>query len=58
VSISINKQLGLVADDLWSMLLRGAGVIDRSKVPPNPDKILISSVGWDLVYALESKNPE
>lgn len=55
VAISINKKAGLVAEDLWSMLLRGAGVIDKSKVPPNPDKVMISSIGWDLVFALETK---
>lgn len=53
IAIQINRKAGIVSDALWSVLLRGPGVIERSKQPPNPDKSVISDVAWDLATFLD-----
>jgi hypothetical protein len=36
------------------VLLRGAGKIDNSKRPPNPDPKLFTESSWDMAFFLES----
>jgi len=43
---------------MWSVLLRGCGVYDKSKIPPNPDKTVITQSSWDLAYFLDITFPE
>jgi dynein heavy chain len=31
IAIQINRKAGLVSDALWSVFLRGAGVVDKAK---------------------------
>lgn len=53
ISISINKNAGIVKEALLSVLLRGAGVIDKAKQPQNPDKNMITVLNWDLAYFID-----
>lgn len=54
ISTSINKNSGILSEQLWSILLRGAGIFDKSKQPPNPNKDIISAIAWDLAYYLDT----
>lgn len=54
ISTSINKNSGILLEALWSILLRGAGIFDKSKQPINPNKEIISQIAWDLAYYLDS----
>ena len=53
ITIQINRKAGLVSDLLWSSFLRGAGVFDKTKLPINPEKNLITDSAWDLAFFLE-----
>lgn len=55
---SINKKSGLLSELAWSVFLRGCGVYDKSKIPANPDKTVISVSSWDLAFYLELTFPE
>lgn len=57
IAVNINKESKLLSEDLWSVFLRGAGVIDKFKRPMNPDKGMFSERSWDLAYHLDSKFP-
>jgi len=57
IAISINKRKELFEEAKWNVLLRGAGVLDKGKQPANPDKISISSDGWDLICYLDASFP-
>ena len=37
-------------------MLRGAGVVDRTKNPAIPDKNMFSNVAWDIVIYLDNTN--
>lgn len=39
------------------MLLRGAGIINKSIQPENPSPSLISQLGWDLAFFVETICP-
>ena len=43
ISTSINKNAGDLKEDIWSLFLRGAGVIDKDKNLKNPEKTLIGT---------------
>jgi len=38
---------------MWSAFLRGAGVMEKSKLPQNPDKTLITETSWELACYLD-----
>lgn len=50
---SINKEAGILKEDLWYLFLRGAPVFDKSKMPTNPDPEIISPLSWELAYYLD-----
>ncbi|KAL4487471.1 hypothetical protein ABPG72_006991 [Tetrahymena utriculariae] len=58
IATSINKHANILNEDIWRILLRGAGLFDKSKQPPNPDKTMIQPLSWDLAYSLEIDFPE
>ena len=51
---SIQRRAGLIDEALWSYLLRGAGIFDRTDQPPKPECLqsFVSDAAWDLVYCL------
>lgn len=53
ISTSINKQAKILDELLFGVFLRGAGVMDKSKQPPNPDKEKLGNLAWDLAYYLD-----
>ena len=53
IATSVNRNSLLLPEQLWSVFLRGAGVFDRAKQPPNPDRRLLSAPGWDLAHYLD-----
>ena len=57
IAVSINKESKLLSEGLWSVFLRGAGLVDKFKKPMNPDKTMFSERSWDLAYSLDSKFP-
>lgn len=52
-STSINKEAGILSEDLWLVLLRGAPVYDKSKIPDNPDPEILTTLAWELAFYLE-----
>ena len=54
IAAQINRKANKISDGLWSSFLRGAGVIEKSKIPPNPDKILIGESSWELAAYLDA----
>ena len=63
ISTSIQRKAGLIDETLWSYLLKGAGIFDKTDQPPKPDCLqgFLSDSGWDLIYcltrdAIEEKN--
>uniref|UniRef100_A0A0G4I0U0 Uncharacterized protein n=1 Tax=Chromera velia CCMP2878 TaxID=1169474 RepID=A0A0G4I0U0_9ALVE len=42
----------------WSLMLRGPGLIDAKKMPPNPDPDRIAEKAWLYVYAISLTMPE
>jgi dynein heavy chain len=57
IAVNINKESKLLSEELWSVFLRGAGLIDKFKKPMNPDKTVFSERSWDLAYSLDSRFP-
>ena len=53
ISIQINRKAGIVSDLLWTVFLRGSGLIDKAKQPINPDKLILNDAAWDLAYYLD-----
>jgi len=53
ISSSINKLAKILSPALFSILLKGATVKDRSKMPANPYVERISNVSWELAYYLD-----
>ena len=49
---SINRNSGKINEQLWSCLLRGAGIMNKAHMPDNPSPSLITLLGWDLAYYL------
>ncbi len=58
ICAQILRQKGEIADQYWMLLLRGPGLMDRSKQPPNPDPARITDVSWDLMNSLEASGEE
>lgn len=55
---SINRNNGIINDQLWSCLLRGAGIMNKTNMPENPSPGLITQNGWDMAYYLQLVMPE
>jgi dynein heavy chain len=51
----ILKQRGEIADDEWSLAIRGSGAMERENMPKNPRPEVISDQVWDLIYAAETR---
>lgn len=58
MSTSINRNSGKINETLWSTLLRGAGIFNKALQPENPSQGIISLIGWDLCFFLETVCPE
>ncbi|CAM9277540.1 unnamed protein product [Ascophyllum nodosum] len=43
--------------DEWGLFLRGAGLVDRSAQPPNPDPTRLTAAQWDIIFASEQLPP-
>lgn len=54
ISTSINKDAEVLDPNQFSVLLTGAGMIDKNAIPPNPDKDRIQNSSWELAFYLES----
>lgn len=57
ITIGIQKNAGVVSEALWMIFLRGAGVVDRNEMPPNPDPHILKENDWDLAYYIEKHFP-
>ena len=57
IAVNINKESKLLSEELWSVFLRGAELVDKFKKPMNPDKGIFPDRSWDLAYNLDSKFP-
>lgn len=55
ICTSIQRRAKSIPEEGWKYLLRGAGVMDKSEQPEFPQgaEDVISSLAWDLAYALE-----
>lgn len=53
ICLAINLDSEILDNGLLDCFLRGAGKIDESKRPPNPDPKLIVDSHWDLAFYLE-----
>lgn len=42
----------------WSLLLRGIGLLDLSRKPPNPDPEFFTEKMWEYMYAIQSYSVE
>lgn len=58
IATSINRNNERINENLWSALLRGAGIINKQAQPENPNPNMISQLGWDLAFFLETVVPE
>src|SRR5688572_14793652 len=55
---SINRNSGKINEQLWSCLLRGAGIMNKANMPDNPSPSLITLNGWDLACYIQLIFPE
>lgn len=55
---SINRNYNKINESLWSCLLRGAGIMNKSNMPENPSPSLITQLAWDLAYYIQQILPE
>ncbi len=58
MATSINRNSQKINENLWSTLLRGAGIINKTVQPENPAPSMIPQIGWDLAFYLETICPE
>jgi dynein heavy chain, axonemal len=58
IATSINRNSQKVNEGLWGTLLRGAGIINKAQQPENPAPSMISQIGWDLAFYLQTICPE
>ena len=56
ICTSVMRNDGKIAFEVWNFLLRGAGAMTVGG-GPNPDDSWISSMGWELLNALETLIP-
>ena len=57
IAASVHRKAGNITSVAWELLLRGAGIVDRTKQPENPDSSLFPVNSWDLVATLDAKLP-
>jgi hypothetical protein len=50
MATSINRNNEKINEQLWGVLLRGAGVMNKSHMPENPSPSIITLLGWELAY--------
>ena len=50
----ILRNAGEIGANEWSLFVRGAGIVDRSNQPANPQPARISEASWDILYKAES----
>ena len=55
IGTSIQRNGGVINDVHWNLLLRGAGIFDKSAQPPRPRSVegFISDAQWDIIYSLQ-----
>lgn len=53
ITTSINRNNKKISQEVWSVLLRGPGLLDAEFArvkPDNPDPKLLTALGWDVLY--------
>jgi dynein heavy chain, axonemal len=58
IATSINRNSQKINENLWSTLLRGAGIFNKAQQPENPSPSMIPQLGWDLAFYLQVICPE
>jgi len=57
IASSIQRKLGLIEQPMWNFLLRGAGLFDKTEMPPKPEFLVtVSRHSWELLYQLSKFN--
>ena len=53
IATNIQRRMKLIDPDLWNLLLRGAGIFDKSNMPKKPESLnFVSDASWELVYCI------
>ena len=56
ICTSIRRNSGQINQQVWSVLLRGAGLLDAEQArnkPEVPDTKLLTQIGWDVIYFVD-----
>ena len=52
---SIKRKAELIHEVHWSLLLRGAGIYNKTNQPEKPEELsgFVTDAAWDLIYCLQ-----